>query len=643
MQRVSLCHMVIAGILFWSQLSARSAEITGVTITPHVIAESMKYRLPRDPDIAALVKIFVRGGALPGSFSGKSPEELLKSGDWAWHDLNTAVKGPEESLSVWTFNGKSTRWGVGQSFEIQSESLPVRKINIETPDLWISSITFPGELNQAQPNQMVLHLVNQKKNEIEIHGLVLWLPKEGKSWQTLYPTVQKSLSLKVPAEGRGVLSMTFDKKLPLTYAAIEIKTNHGSLWEHLRIKSEYFDISGGWTGEYLQHEAYLKLLSSLHVNCGQIQQVGGYTDNPKLSARFPMKMFNRMMPLEKWDSDEWLSRIHAVEFLGEPQYGGGRPVPPQEVFEAFLPYRTSRLATSVTHSEERVWRYYAGLSDFPHYDAYRVVAPAADSWREYDRWNSLRISWGAPLETIGDMSRSLRELNRPMPVAFWAQGPHDGWGGGFRRTGRSRRSPTPDELRSQAIHGLSARITSLYWFNLSLKSLMKFPDTWEPLQRIGREIKMLAPIFLTGDAFEYQRMKSADGRPDWDLSSIIASDAAVLFAIDLAYQPDPVENIFKFGEPRDFSAFFTLPHWLRGELDLFRVDAEGLHEVQWKPEEKGVRITGKFSRDAIFIAAKSPETRRQIQERRVSALAWEEKNRPAAADLELLKSLISKP
>ncbi len=88
-----------------------------------------------------------------------------------------------------------------------------------------------------------------------------------------------------------------------------------------------------------------------------------YQDSP-ISQNFMnvirSNFFNRMWPLEEWDRDEWLPKIHAVEFLGEPQYGGGRPVPPQEVFESFLPYRTSRLATSVTHSEERIWRYYAG-------------------------------------------------------------------------------------------------------------------------------------------------------------------------------------------------------------------------------------------------------------------------------------------
>ncbi|MFM7316074.1 MAG: hypothetical protein ACKO5E_03935, partial [bacterium] len=340
-----------------------------MTVTPHVIAESMKYRRPREADLAAKVQIFVKGAAMPGTFGGRNPAELLKANEWAWHDLGTAVKGREDTISVWTFNGRSAHWGAGQSFELQGEGLAKARVELKKPDQWISAITFQSDVSRAEPTELFIHIINQSSRELNLNSLVLWLPENGKSWQTLYKSKEKQLSEKIPPHDRGFIRVAFADTLPLTYTAIEIKTDQDSLWEHVRIKSEHFDISGGWTGDHLREEAYLKLLSRLHVNCGQIQQVNGYTDNPELSARFPMKMFNRMMPLEKWDTDVWLSKIHAVEFLGEPQYGGGRPVPPQVVFEAFLPYRPSRLATSVTHSEERVWRYYAGLSDFPHYDA----------------------------------------------------------------------------------------------------------------------------------------------------------------------------------------------------------------------------------------------------------------------------------
>ena len=97
------------------------------------------------------------------------------------------------------------------------------------------------------------------------------------------------------------------------------------------------------------------------------------------------------------------------------------------MWEAFAPYAPTRLPTSITHSEERIWRFYAGLLDYHYYDAYRVNAPSPDAWNRYDRWNGKRIAWGAPLETIGTMPRSLRILNRPRPIASWSLGAN-GWG-----------------------------------------------------------------------------------------------------------------------------------------------------------------------------------------------------------------------
>lgn len=625
-------------LLSLPEISA-AAEIRGVTVTPHVIAESMRYRRPRDPDLGAKIQLFVHGAAMPGRFDGKTPKELLDTNAWAWHDLDTAVKGLDDSLTVWTWNGKTTRWGVGNSFDVEAEGISKTQIGIQSPKQWISSITFLGEEQRPQPNQMIAHVVNTTEQPLSIQAVQLWLPKDGQTWQTLFAARLQTVDVVIPARDRGFVHLIFPEPLPLTYAAIELKTSAGSLWEHVRIKRESFDISGGWIGDHLKEEPYLRLLSRMHVNSGQIQGVAGYTDQAELYARFPIKLCNRMWPLEEWDTDAWLPKIHAVEFLGEPQYGGGRPVPPQEVFEKFLPYRTSRLATSVTHSEERVWRYYAGLSDFPHYDAYRVVAPAADAWREYDRWEGKRISWGAPLETIGDMCRSLRELNRPFPVAYWSQGPHDGWGGGFRLGGRARRSPTPDELRSQAMHALSTRITSLYWFNLSLKSLIRFPDTWDPITRVGREIKMLAPYFLAGDAFSFERTQTSAGTLDWDFASIVAPECAILFANDLAYVPDPNDNTFRFGEPRKFAYRYPLPHWLQNPTDVFRVDADGIKVVEWRIEGDGIRIEHVGSRDAIFVATKSPAIRPAIEARRKQALEWEEKN---VVDHEALERILEK-
>jgi len=615
-----VCAISILFGFLGSQVSA--AEIVGVTVIPHSIETSMRYRRPHDPDLAARIQLFVKGRAKATSFDGHIPAELLASNDWAWHDLSAAVEAPQEALTVWSFNGKSARWGVGKQFALKGVGFRDVEVRIAAPEVWISAATFLASDNGVQPDTVVIHIANQSTRELKIKSIRLWLPKDSISWQVLWPQAPLPASTSVPPKDKGFVKCRVPR-LPLTYAALELSTNSGPIWAHLRIKSEAFDVSGGWVGEHLTKPSYLQLLAHLHVNTGHIGSVPGYTDNPALYDRWPLKLFNKLDPLTTYDTDAWLPKIHAVEFLGEPQYGGGRPVPPQEVFEALLPYRTSRLATSITHSEERIWRWYAGLSDFPHYDAYRVVAPSPDAWALYDRWGDRKIRWGAPLETIGDMCRSLRELNRPMPCAYWSQGPADGWGGGF--DGRKRRSPTPDELRAQALHALSTRITSLYWFNLSLKSLLKFPDTWEPITRVGREIRMLEPFFLEGDAYRFER-RTRDGAPDWDLASIAAPDAAVLFVLDTAYVADMKDNVFAFGAPRAAVFAFELPSWLRGPTDVFRVDADGIQDVTWRAEGNGVVIDDTRSRDAIYLATKLPTLRKAVEQRRQAALVRETAN-----------------
>jgi hypothetical protein len=605
----------------YSGVALPAAEIVGVTVTPHVIAPTMRYYRKRDDSLAARVQLFVKGPARPGRFDGKTPTELLSSGDWAWHDLQTAMEAPEGALSVWSFNGKSSRWGVGQNFELEAEGLGRKSVSIATAKQWISAVTFLASDGGVQPDTLVLHLANDSLQPLRVTSLRFWLPQDNIHWQTLRAQKPIKVSASVPAQDKGFLKLHVGR-LPLTYTALELTTSAGTLWTHLRIKREAFDISGGWVGDHVTQEPYLQLLSQLHVNTGHLGQTPGYTDNPALYNRFPLKLFNQLQPLTTFDSDAWLAKIHAVEFLGEPQYGGGRPVPPQEVFDKLLPYRANRLATSVTHSEERIWRWYAGLSDYPHYDAYRVDAPAPDAWNLYDRWSGRKIRWGAPLETIGDMCRSLRELNRPMPCAYWSQGPHEGWGNPF--DGRKRRSPTPDELRAQALHALSTRITSLYWFNLSLKSLMLFPDTWEEMKRVGREIRMLDTLYLEGDAYRFERRTRPDGSPDWDLASVVAPQAAVLFALDTAYTADPIENVFLFGPPRDVKFAFALPHWLRKPRDLFRVDAEGLHPVHWRATAIGVEIDDTRSRDAIYVATHDRTLRKSLEQKRQQAITQEQ-------------------
>jgi hypothetical protein len=604
-----------------------AARLLGVNIVPHNSAPDMRYREQRGPGPAAKVTLFVEGPALPKTFNGKTPAELLASGDWAWHDTATAVQGVPGSLTVWTFNGKSDAWGVGRTVVVEGDGIGKVEVPIVDPNRWISAVTFRSRKGTPFPDRVVVHVANANRRGFRITGVRLWLPKSGKEWQTLFPG--KVIPVKGEVSGLDSGCVVADVgELPLTYAAVEVQTTVGPLWAHLRIKAESFDISGGWInneGSRAHTEpAFLGLLASLHVDTAHYQEMPGYSDNDTLRKRYPLKRFNKLDPIERYDSDSLLPSIHAVEFLGEPQYGGGRPVPPQEVFDSLLPYRTSRLPTSVTHSEERIWRWYAGLSDYPHYDAYRVTAPSADEWTLYERWGGRKIRWGAPLETIGSMCRSMRDLNRPVPCAYWSQGPHEGWDDPF--DGRKRRSPNPAELRSQAIHALATRITALYWFNLSLNSLMLFPDTWDAMRRVGREIRMLSEIYLDGDATWFKRVAGVGNGPGWELSTVAAPDAAVCFAVDTAYRIATDKPEFEFGPPRDSVFDFELPARLRKPADVFRVDADGVHGVSWKLTPTGVQITDKRSEDGIYVVAKAKQTRDDIVRRHGDAVAHEQRN-----------------
>jgi len=659
-----LCHQV-AGFA-----QAATLDLAGVTVTPHVQSPELRYRREPDFSLGARVELFVRNAGdkelqlAPDAaihLRGRTPDELLAVEEWTWHDFpsawtNQPLSLPPGALTVWSFNGKRAPWGVLTDATLAVAGTAM-KFDLAAPQVWLSAVTFLGDPTNPFPDLLIFHVANQTAGPLRLEACRLWLPESNASWRVLRPQPWfASLNTfptdaVIPARDRGGARVATGP-LPLTYTAVEVRLRNAAgqprtLWAHVRIKREAFDLSGGWVSSgvrgrnSLTCEPFLKTLRRIHINTAHIGEVPGYTDNPELYAKYPLKYFHRLTPFERFDRDDVLPRIHAVEFLGEPQYGGGRPVPPKEVWRALAPYAATRLPTTVTHSEERIWRDYAGLSDYPHYDAYRVSAPAADAWSRYERWGGQTIRWGAPLETIGDLTLSLRELNRPRPIAYWSQGAHHGW---ERYGGRARTSPTPAELRAQAYHALAHRITSLYWFNLSLKSLLKFPDLIEPMTRVGREIRMLEDFYLEGDAYHFERRKR-DGQPDWDLAVIAGPRGAVCFALDLAYQPDRAERVFKFGPPRAATFAFPLPAYLRNVAEVSRVGADGVRPVNFTKTATGIEVSVPGGPENVFVVSPRAAASAQLEKRRRELIAYEDSfgfdpgSKPA--DLEQLHRLLN--
>ena len=674
--RITLFFVTLLAVAWIETGRCEMLGLEGVTVTPHMQSHVMRYRKKTDFSLGARTQLFIQNvsestlSIKPDTdirLRDRTPKELLDADEWVWYDFSDAWKDQPltltpQTLTVWTFNGKHEQWGVGtstnMSIKLSGKEGDTTKfqIPIERPKVWLSSVTFLGEEENPYPDRLIFHVANQTNNSLRLESCRLWLPENNSSWRVLLP--KKWISNLEPFPKDGVIpagdrggAIALTGILPLTYSALEVRlkdsrNNPVTLWAHLRIKREIFDISGGWVSSKvngrstLTFEPYLKTLRRMHINTGHIGEVSGYTDNIELYSRYPLKRFNKLADFKRYDRDSMLNRIHAVEFLGEPQYGGGRPVPPMEVWQKLAPYQSTRLVTTVTHSEERIWRFYAGLSDYPHYDAYRVCAPSADSWRLYERWADEQIRWGAPLETIGEMTRSLRELNRPAPIAYWSQGAHSGWD---HYGGRQRTSPTPEELRAQAYHALAARITSLYWFNLSLKSILKFPDLIEPIGIVGREIRILEDYYLEGDAYHYERLMK-DGRPDWDVSVIASPNGAVLFALDVNYKPDITEKVFKFGPSRDAAITFPLPAYLRNPVKVLRISAGEIKSVPFELTSKGIRIKAEFKDVNIFVATNNNDTRQELEESRKKLLEYENSFGfdPAqnSTDLEQLKAIL---
>ncbi|MCP5526715.1 MAG: hypothetical protein H7A47_07915 [Verrucomicrobiales bacterium] len=628
-------------------------RLAGCRVAPHVRAEAMRYRRPRPDTDGALVRLFllaerdVHLGEV--RWNGRTATERLNDGTWYWHDFPDHWSPDERRIPAGTgfaltFN--AVEWPADSTteltFDIDGETAPLRLSVpcVEAPAR-LEALTFPGREDEVHPIRMIFHVTNGSDHPMRLVSCRLHLPDDGRTWRHLRPgpgiALRGNPGNARPFPVNGIIpphdqggAVVETGPLPLAHAVVEVtledhEGHRFSLWAHQRIKREWFDISGGWVssklggGSTLAFEPYLKTLKRLHVNTGHIADTPGFTDHPDLYTRYPLKYFNKLQPLDHYDRDALLPRIHAVEFLGEPQYGGGRPVPPMEVFQQLLPYATSRLTTTVTHSEERIWAAYMGLCDYPHYDAYRVTAPSPDSWGSYERWGEQRIRWGAPLETIGDMCRSLREMSRPAPTAIWSQGAHAGWD---RYGGRLRTSPTPDELRLQAYHALATRITSLYWFNLSLKSLVKFRDLLDEITRVGREIRLLDEFYVSGAPFEYRRI-SENGHLAWDLSSVVSPRAALLFALDLDYAPDPVEKVFRFGPARPARFEFRLPAYLRGVVDVFRIDADGAHEVSHTIDGARITLEDRIHKVAVYVATPEAGLRLELERKRRDLLAGE--------------------
>jgi len=603
----------------------------------------MRWRRTPSEESGALVRLFIahreaseKPLELKLTFNGKNPSELLADGEWSWYDMpENRQQEPYAlepgKLDVFTFNAGSSKWGVDSEFKMTLEDgktgiSEAFQIPLELSGVQLMSVVcltgVDGD-NTIYPDTLIIHIANNTDQPAQIKRFRIYQSGSGGMREIASSDRFDAFTENgmVPPNDRSGVRV-FVGKLPLTHGVVEAvmadqSGEESSLWAYLRFKRDQFDIGAGWLNVPsspgvvpLTKESFLKLLKRMHINLAHIENVPGYTDSTGedgLYTRYPLRMMSGFGDIARYNTDEWVAKIHGVDAVGEPQMG----MAPEKTYKALRKYESARYPTTITLSEESGFRYYAGLSDYPHFDAYRVTAPSADYWWFYDRWDDGRLLWGAPLETIGEMTRTLRSLSRPVPIAIWSQSAHYNWQGSYTRR---RATPTPDEILMQAYQGLANGVTGLYWYSLEAWSLLRYRDVIDVTTRIGREIRLLEDFYLTGDAYRHERF-SVGEKPDLDLSSIIAEDTALLFALGLNYEPNRRDEVFRFGGPRDIEVSYRLPGYLRSLVDVFQVDSEGIHDVKWSATSDGVRIENTLNLVAVYVATTRQGARNQLSER----------------------------
>ena len=98
-------------------------HLVGSTVTPHFLAETMRYSRDPEPATGARVQLFLRNdsstnaapltldASLRTTLNGKAPADLLKDGRLGWHDFPVAMPAeslalPPGAMTVWTFNSR---------------------------------------------------------------------------------------------------------------------------------------------------------------------------------------------------------------------------------------------------------------------------------------------------------------------------------------------------------------------------------------------------------------------------------------------------------------------------------------------------------------------------------------------------------
>jgi len=274
--------VIVLGAALPAETPAAPLELAGTVVVSHAptIAADLRYAAERGPTDGARVQLFVLNDGTAAitlapdtaiTVGGTTPDALVASGAWSWHDFPSQWPGeplelPPAGLTVLALNAAGGGWGAGTVTDVTIAGHAPLRLDATPPDAWISSITFLRRaaaegVEGVHPDTLVVHVENGSDRAWSIRECRLWTPRPGGTHRALFAGGRLEGARPFPADGTippgqsgGLVVPVAD--LPLSYAAVELGLFgdggvERSLWGHVRVKRERFAIGGGWVDSSL--------------------------------------------------------------------------------------------------------------------------------------------------------------------------------------------------------------------------------------------------------------------------------------------------------------------------------------------------------------------------------------------------------
>ncbi|MFN8254458.1 MAG: hypothetical protein U0W24_02135 [Bacteroidales bacterium] len=598
-----------------------SLEIDGVNVVPHYVSgEIPNYRDEKQflskYKPGALIRIFIRNtdtvaGINPEVlFNGKTGQELISSNIVTFCDVpdirqtttKISVEIPAGAMDCYLLNVVDSNFythGITLKFRDKNTGKNTeKKIDIKAPDFYASRIVFNSTDGSRFPDGFYVYFKNDARSEVHVKQVKIW--KAGKSYtehwwsETFTPGDIKWFGDQGNIAAHSMNGAFVNTgRLPFGEIIVEFEIIRNSSVEELFYVVKpmiiNFDIGLGWDFELLsKSEAYCKTMKFMHFNTVN-SAASDFLANKEWSEKYPMKRFSKLQQDASTTDENELKTIHGAEHFGEPQFGKR---PAQEIFNYYTAYRNSGFPTTLTLSHEPGFFLYAGVVDFAHFDAYRVVAPHADKWGDYKKYGNKNVKWGSPLETIGDYMRTLNRINYPNTVAAWTQAMADDW---ESRSRKNAGNPNNLEMRIQAYEAIANGATSLYWFNMGGKTVINNRSSLAEIQRVNREIMVVGELLSKTAPFWWLNRFM-----DLDLNVLAGPDFAALFAIDLKYKVSD-KNQFVSSGNRTETMTFKIPAYLKQCNEAVKITHEGVFSVNVKVTDGNAVISDTFETNGMYI------------------------------------------